>query len=84
MAEHLNEETELLTEIARDIADLARQEKRLYDQIKALSAAEKEPRDRDEVLSPTAKVVCVLKFLDLIKTTLRHVKIVFLHIDENC
>lgn len=40
-AESVGEETELLAEMARDIADLVRQEKELYAEIKALSAAER-------------------------------------------
>ena len=44
-AEPVSEETELLAEIARDIADLARQEKALYAEIKALSDAERKAKE---------------------------------------
>ena len=38
----VSEEIELLAEMARDIADLARQEKALYKEIRALSAVKRE------------------------------------------
>ena len=40
-ADHADEDSELLSEIVQDLQDLARQEKILYKEIKAISAASK-------------------------------------------